>query len=213
MKRFHEGKIRGCETIKTVQAVYRQKQQARGAAGEEARDHDYSDDFAKASASAEEQAKTIPASQYEYQDVRQIKNRPDPAWLVDDLVIEQSLGFIYGPPGCLKTFIALDMALSFTTGQAQWWGRPIMRKGAVIYISSEGLANLKFRIMAWERHRKVEADDAPFYLIQQGINFMRGEDVGTLLATVKAIEAKAGEPIAAALVRRGVVAVAERHAD
>ena len=200
VKRFHEGKIRGCETIKTVQAVYRQKQQARGAAGEEARDHDYSDDFAKASASAEEQAKTIPASQYEYQDVRQIKNRPDPAWLVDDLVIEQSLGFIYGPPGCLKTFIALDMALSFTTGQAQWWGRPIMRKGAVIYISSEGLANLKFRIMAWERHRKVEADDAPFYLIQQGINFMRGEDVGTLLATVKAIAAKAGEPIAAVFV-------------
>ena len=32
VKRFHEGKIRGCETIEVVQALYRQKQQARGAA-------------------------------------------------------------------------------------------------------------------------------------------------------------------------------------
>ena len=43
-------------------------------------------------------------------------------------MIEQSLGFIYGPPGCLKTFIALDMALSFATGAGQWWGRPIARR-------------------------------------------------------------------------------------
>jgi AAA domain len=200
VKRFHEGKIRGCETIEIVQALYQQKQQARGSSGEEARGRDYSDEFAKSRDDAEQQAKTNPASQYEYQDVRQIKNRPDPTWLVDELVIERSLGFIYGPPGCLKTFIALDMALSFTTGQAQWWGRLIARKGAVIYISSEGLANLKFRIMAWERHRKVVADDAPFYLIQQSINFMRSDDIGTLLATVDTIAAKSGEPIAAVFV-------------
>jgi hypothetical protein len=196
VKRFHQGKIRGCETIEIVQALYRRKQQARGAASEGA--SDYSGEFAKASGSAE--AEVNPASQYEYQDVRQIKNRPDPAWLVGGLVIEQSLGFIYGQPGCLKTFIALDIALSFATGKAQWWGRPIERKGAVIYICSEGLANLKFRIMAWEWHRKVVADDAPFYLIQQGINFMRGEDVGTLLATVETIAAKSDEPIVAVFV-------------
>ena len=72
--------------------------------------------------SGEAQAKTKSARQFEYLDIDQIKNMPNPQWLVDRLVIERSLGFIYGPPGCLKTFIALDMALSFATGGANGGG-------------------------------------------------------------------------------------------
>ena len=125
---------------------------------------------------------------------------PDPDWLISGLVVEQSLGFIYGPPGCLKTFIALDMALSFTVGMPDWWGRAIERKGAVVYISSEGQADLKFRIQAWEQHNKVLADDTPFYLIRQTINFMKPDDVGKLLATVQAIADLAGVPITAVFV-------------
>ena len=46
----------------------------------------------------------------------------DPKWLIDKLMIEHSLGIIYGPPGSLKTFICLDMALSLATKQSGWWG-------------------------------------------------------------------------------------------
>ena len=123
----------------------------------------------------------------------------DPHWLVDKMVVEQALGFIYGPPGCLKTFIALDMALSFTTGQPLWWNRGIQRKGAVVYISSEGQADLKFRLQAWEKHRGAKIAGTPFRLIRQSINFMNPQDVGKLLATVAAIEAETG-PIAAVFV-------------
>jgi AAA domain len=70
----------------------------------------------------------------------------------------------------------------------------------VIYISSEGLGDLKFRIMAWEQNRNTDANPSPFFLIRESINFMRGEDVGRLLATVEAIQAKAGVPIAAVFV-------------
>lgn len=167
---------------------------------EEPRYRDYGDEFAKARDDAEEQAKANPVNQFEYLDIVQIKTMPNPRWLVDKLVVEQALGFIYGPPGCLKTFIALDMALSFTTGQAQWWGRDIQRKGAVVYISSEGQADLKFRIMVWEQHRKAIADNSPFFLIRQNINFMKGEDIGTLLATVETIAGKTGMPIVAVFV-------------
>jgi hypothetical protein len=125
---------------------------------------------------------------------------PEPQWLVDKMVIDRALGFIYGPPGCLKTFIALDMALSLTTGQADWWGRKIQHPGAVVYISSEGLGDLKFRILAWEQNRKTNADFSPFYLIRDNINFMRGDDVGRLLATIDTIAARAGQPIAAVFV-------------
>ena len=157
-------------------------------------------DFEAASAKVEEQAKTNPAALFEYLSVDQIKQMPDPDWLISGLVVEQSLGFIYGPPGCLKTFIALDMALSFTVGMPDWWGRAIERKSAVVYISSEGQADLKFRIQAWEQHNKVLADDTPFYLIRQTINFMKQEDVGKLLATVQAIADLAGVPVMAVFV-------------
>jgi hypothetical protein len=92
------------------------------------------------------------------------------------------------------------MALSFSTGRTQWWDRPIQRSGAVIYISSEGQADLKFRIMAWEQHRGTNADLSHFRLIRQSINFMSGDDVGKLLATVQAVAEQTGQPIVAVFV-------------
>ena len=55
------------------------------------------------------------------------------------------------------------------------------------------------RIRAWSQHHKVKVEDAPFHLIRQSMSFMRGDDVGRLVATVAAIEEKAG-PIAAVVV-------------
>jgi hypothetical protein len=157
-------------------------------------------EFETASAKAEERAKTDPGALFEYLTVSQIKNMPDPQWLVSGMIIEQALGFIYGPPGCLKTFIALGMGLSFAVGMPDWWGRKIERQGAVVYISSEGQSDLKFRIQAWEQKNQVLSDDSPFYLIRQTINFMKAEDVGKLLATVQAIASVAGVKIAAVFV-------------
>ena len=136
----------------------------------------------------------------EYLDIGQIKSMANPKWLVDKLVVEQALGFIYGPPGCLKTFIALDMALSFTTARDEWWGRNTQCYGVVIYISSEGQSDLKYRIQAWEQHHGINADSAPFYLIRQSLNFMSADDVAKLLATVEDIAAKVGKPIAAVFI-------------
>ncbi|MGM4958104.1 AAA family ATPase [Bradyrhizobium sp. 604_D8_N2_3] len=132
--------------------------------------------------------------------VRQIKSRPDPVWMIDGLVSEQSLGFIYGAPSSLKTFTALDIALGLATGQGQWWGRDLRCHGAVIYICSEGTARFKDRISAWEQHNKVSADDVPFYLIEETINFMKEDDNSALLATVDDVVARINGPIAAVFV-------------
>ena len=88
------------------------------------------------------------------------------------------------------------MALSFTTGQKTWWDRGIERKGAVVYISSEGQADLKFRLQAWQKHRGALIAGTSFRLIRQSINFMDPADVGKLLATVKAIVAETGRATA-----------------
>ena len=137
---------------------------------------------------------------YERLDVKQIKAMADPKWLVEKLIIENSLGFIFGAPGTVKTFLALDLSLSFATGRKEWWGRKIEHNGTVIYVSSEGFSDLKFRIMAWEQQRGVNADDASFRLIREGINFTKLEDIQKLLATIEAVVNETKTPVTAVVV-------------
>jgi len=157
---------------------------------------DYTEEYAK----SQTNDTGAPAGDiFEMLSVADIKALPDPQWLVEGMVVEQALGFIYGPPGCLKTYIALNMGLTLATSQPRWWGRNVQRQGTVLYICSEGVKSLKFRIQAWELHHKVPADTAPFALIRQNINFMHPDDVNKLLRTVQAAQGKWG-PIAAVFV-------------
>jgi hypothetical protein len=156
---------------------------------------DFTDEFAK----AEEQAKTTGVT-YPYLDIDQILAMPDPTWAIENLIAERALGFIFGPPGSLKTFLALDMALTMATASKQWWGRNVNSRGAVIYLCREGTRSLKFRLKAWQAHRKCQVAGQPFFLIEAPINFMRGDDVALLIATVEAIMTKAGVPVAAVFV-------------
>ena len=48
-----------------------------------------------------------------------IKSIPAPAPLVEGLLDLDTLALLYGPSGCTKTFVALDVALSVAT--ATWW--------------------------------------------------------------------------------------------
>jgi hypothetical protein len=139
------------------------------------------------------QSKSPDPSLFELLSVTAIKNLPDPEWLIDGMVIDRGLGFVFGPPGCGKSFITLGQALSIACGLESWWGRKIARKGPVIYISSEGVGDIKFRLRAWENHLGVKADDAPFYLIRQTINFMLDTDVDRLLRTITTLCEQLGE--------------------
>lgn len=129
--------------------------------------------------------------------VPMIKTMPDPQWLIEGVVIENAFGLIYGAPGCGKTFISLSMALSIAAGLPEWWGHKINKHGPVIYISSEGVSDLKFRIAAWEQAMGISVDDIPFYLIHVPINFMDGKDIERLSMTIQYSDMLMGEcPVA-----------------
>ena len=111
---------------------------------------------------------------------------PDPTWLVDDLFIEDATAFIYGPPGCGKSFIALDIAFALACPQiTHWWGRKVNRHGPVVYISSEGTASLKFRLMALQDKYGIPHGEAPFYLIRRNLNFLDPKDIINIIKAVK----------------------------
>ena len=130
---------------------------------------------------------------YEILDVMGIKSLPDPQWLISKIIMARSLGFIYGTPGAGKSFIALGIALCIAAGLKQWWDRDICYSGPVIYISSEGVSDIKFRIRAWELALDINADELPFFLIHQTINFMREEDTNKLLRTINKVTQQTGQ--------------------
>jgi len=130
---------------------------------------------------------------FEWLDVMGIKNLPDPEWLIAKIIIARSLGFIYGTPGAGKSFIALGIALCIAAGMKDWWGREIKHTGPVIYISSEGVSDIKFRIRAWETALNINADELPFFLIHQTIDFMKEEDTNKLLRTINKVVQTTGE--------------------
>jgi AAA domain/Bifunctional DNA primase/polymerase, N-terminal len=164
--------------------------------GEDAPDEDFTAGVDAAAA----EAKATPGGLYPYLDVPAIKASADPLWAIAGLIPQQGVGFFYGPPATLKTFLAMNVGLTVACALPDWWGYPIQRSGAVIYICSEGMGSFKFRLMAWEKHHGINADKAPFYLIKETINFMRKEDIGKLVATVQAIKDVIQQPIALVVV-------------
>lgn len=69
------------------------------------------------------------------------------SWLIADLVTTGELASIIGAPGCGKSFIALDMALSIASG-IPYHGHTVTQ-GPVLYLAGEGVQGLEKRAAAW----------------------------------------------------------------
>lgn len=68
-----------------------------------------------------------------------------------------SLARVYGKPGCGKSFMVLDQALTFATG-GFWYGDKLARS-RVIYVMAEGQSVNRDRAQAWlSRHGKTQQD-------------------------------------------------------
>jgi AAA domain len=195
LRRFAQGRISGCRNMAQAQAIYARKK-ANGGTRPLALPPPSPQGFDQ---NEFEQAKTT-GNVYPFLDVDEILDSPDPVWMVDEIINERALGFVFGPPSSLKTFIALDLSLSIATKATSWWERKINQHGAVVYLCREGTSSFKYRIRAWELHRKTVARKNPFYLIKHQTNFMNPGDVAKVVSTVEAIMAKAGVPVAAVVV-------------
>ena len=80
--------------------------------------------------------------------------RPDP--LVAGVLDLDTLAVIYGPPGCGKSFISLDMACVVATGGV-WQGIKVEQR-SVLYVVAEGAHGMGDRLAAW-RAQFAEAPD------------------------------------------------------
>jgi KaiC/GvpD/RAD55 family RecA-like ATPase len=106
--------------------------------------------------------------------------------LVSGLLGSTQLSAIYGPPGCGKTFLALDIALRIATGR-KFRGRRVT-KGAVVYIAAEAGRRIFNRVTAWRmrRMREEDAGEVPFYAVPCQLNLCTTEDdLDELVAAIR----------------------------
>lgn len=123
---------------------------------------------------------SLPRS-FRVRQVSDLLSASKPEWLIDGIIPAKSLSVIYGPPGAGKTFVALGMALSISSG-APWLGRDV-RRGPVIYCTPEGLSGLAQRYLAWCAHHKGEESD--FGYVVEAPQFSDPREVDALAASIK----------------------------
>ena len=130
---------------------------------------------------------------FEVLSLKNLMQLPDPRFLIDGVMIENGLTFLFGAPGCGKSFIALGMALSVAARLPQWWGKKIEVNGPVIYIASEGISDMKNRVAAWCQTMRIDLETVPLHFIRRSINFTSVADINKLATTVGLVQSTLNE--------------------
>jgi hypothetical protein len=95
---------------------------------------------------------------------------PDPVFLIDGVLVQNSLAILYGPWASFKSFLALDWALCLATGRP-WLDKPVVRSD-VLYLAGEGAAGIKNRIAAWKQHHGITCSIPGFRALPLAVNLM-----------------------------------------
>lgn len=75
-------------------------------------------------------------------------------WLIEDVLDRGTLAALVAQPSRFKSFVALSMACSISTG-TPWMGRPTTQ-GPVVLLAGEGLQGIKSRTRAWFDHHGID---------------------------------------------------------
>lgn len=130
----------------------------------------------------------IPARLAAWSSDRVISDYSKQTWAVYQFIAAGSVAWIYGAPGSLKTFTALDIACRVATG-SEWCGRKT-KQGPVLYISAEGGRDIHFRRKAWE----VINGPAPMLKIVNECPLIDEGNLHGIEAHIEDIKEVTGEP-------------------
>lgn len=107
-------------------------------------------------------------------------NMESPGWIIKTILPKAELAVIYGEPGCGKSFMALDMAMSIALGK-DWCGKRT-KPQSVLYVCAEGAGGFKKRLLAYALHHKVDLNALTnFTVIAAAPNFLLKADAQAIL--------------------------------
>lgn len=132
-----------------------------------------------------------PASAFRFVAVGDLEYRA-PEYLIADLIETETLGLVFGDPGCGKSFVTTDMGLSVATG-TPFHGRKV-KQGAVFLIAGEGHNGLTRRFAAWAKHNGVCIKSAPLFMSNRPAQFLDHESATGVAEAVHQLAAQHGNP-------------------
>jgi hypothetical protein len=109
-----------------------------------------------------------------------LRDLPDPAPLIDNVLDQGTVALLYGPWGVGKSFIGLDWAASVGTGRP-WQGRRTEQRRA-LYVAGEGAYGLKSRVHAWEVGWQTEIPDGTLDILPRPVNLTHFGEIANLAA-------------------------------
>lgn len=107
-------------------------------------------------------------------------------WLIERLWSTRAVGFICGPPKSLKTWTALEMAVSVASGTPCFGTFAVPRPGAVLlYAAEDPVGALRLRIESLARSHNLDLEQIDIRVIQaDSLRLDRARDREKLAATV-----------------------------
>jgi hypothetical protein len=103
---------------------------------------------------------------------------PAPSYLIDDVLVRDTIAVLFGKPGSGKSFLALDFGLC-VAGGLPWQGREV-RGGPVLHVAAEGVAGLGKRVAAWQETSRLERLDG-IWFVPGAVTLLQADRVAALV--------------------------------
>lgn len=111
-----------------------------------------------------------------------LKSLPPAEWLVQGILPTTGVATIYGPSMSGKSFIAIDLAIAITNGDATWFSKYLLKRPG-LFVALEGGAGIKKRIEAWEKHHQRAALSLKYLLAS--FSLLDENDISELIIGIK----------------------------
>lgn len=113
----------------------------------------------------------------------EFRNRPKLTWIIKRIIPRAELLVIFGEPGCGKSFLAMDMALSISRGLD--WNGNRTKQGKVVYCCAEDSNGLSQRMRAYEERNGLQISDFDnITIIPVSPNFLEDTDNEILIQLI-----------------------------
>jgi hypothetical protein len=114
-------------------------------------------------------------------------------WIIRDYLEAQSLACLFGASGSMKTFVALDMALSCAAG-LPWHDVDTPNPGPVVYVAGEGFRGLSKRIRAWLVGHEQKASEVPLFVASAGVEIRNPDSLTEAMTAINSLASVHGNP-------------------
>lgn len=119
---------------------------------------------------------------------------PKENWLIKPYLDLGSLGVLFGEPGSMKSFLAIDIGCSVATGH-NWHGMPVRKAGAVFYIAGEGFNGLSKRLRAWSIANNSLLEETPFFVSNSPAQLLDESSAKEVVVAIDELVTKHGKPV------------------